>query len=228
MYQVGFPSIVDLPQEKKDSEQEPNVKKEALACIISDYNAQYGTNYGISEFDPYYQNIQKRIKDHEYTIEVHPREKRIDIVIVVDMLLTGFDARYLNTLYVDKNLRHHGLIQAFSRTNRVLNRTKPYGSILDFRYQEEAVNDAITLFSGEDLSRAKEVWLVDSASKVVEKFEGAVPEIRPFMGSHNLECEPPQVANLKGGMVRAEFIRHLHFREIQSKRREISGLSSHE
>ncbi len=203
----------DLPQEKEDNQQEPNVKKEALACIISDYNVQYGTNYGISEFDPYYQDIQKRIKDHEYTIEVHPREKRIDIVIVVDMLLTGFDARYLNTLYVDKNLRHHGLIQAFSRTNRVLNRTKPYGNILDFRYQEEAVNDAITLFSGEDLSRAKEVWLVDSASKVVKKFERAVAEIRTFMESHGLDFAPSQVTNLRGRGARVEFIKH--FKKVQ-------------
>ena len=67
-------------------------------------------------------------------------------MIVVDMLLTGFDSKYLNTLYVDKNLKYHGLIQAFSRTNRILNDTKPYGNMLDFRQQQEAVNDAIALF----------------------------------------------------------------------------------
>ena len=71
------------------------------------------------------------------------------------MLLTGFDSKYLNTLYVDKNLRYHGLIQAFSRTNRVLNDTKPYGNILDFRHQENAVNEAIALFSGENLKSRK-------------------------------------------------------------------------
>jgi type I restriction enzyme R subunit len=71
------------------------------------------------------------------------------------MLLTGFDSKYLNTLYVDKNLKYHGLIQAFSRTNRVLNDTKPYGNILDFRSQQDAVNQAIALFSGEDKGKAK-------------------------------------------------------------------------
>ena len=70
---------------------------------------------------------------------------------------------YLNTLYVDKNLKYHGLIQALSRTNRILNDTKPYGNILDFRSQQDAVNKAITLFSGEDSSRAKEIWMVDPA-----------------------------------------------------------------
>jgi hypothetical protein len=74
--------------------------------------------------------------------------EKIDITIVVDMLLTGFDSKYLNTLYVDKNLKHHGLIQAFSRTNRVLNGTKPYGNILDFRSKQDAVDAAIALFSG--------------------------------------------------------------------------------
>jgi type I restriction enzyme R subunit len=86
--------------------------------------------------------------------------QKIDITIVVDMLLTGFDSKYLNTLYVDKNLKHHGLIQAFSRTNRVLNGTKPYGNILDFRQQQDAVDAAIALFSGEKPAsrRAKSGW----------------------------------------------------------------------
>ncbi len=93
------------------------------------------------------------------------------------MLLTGFDSKYLNTLYVDKNLKHHGLIQAFSRTNRVLNGTKPYGNILDFRQQQDAVNDAIALFSGEKIDRAREIWLVDKAPVVIEKLQGSVQEL---------------------------------------------------
>ena len=86
--------------------------------------------------------------------------QKIDITIVVDMLLTGFDSKFLNTLYVDKNLKHHGLIQAFSRTNRVLNDTKPYGNILDFRQQQDAVDEAIALFSGEKtaIRPAKSGW----------------------------------------------------------------------
>src|SRR5690625_5689825 len=82
------------------------------------------------------------------------------------MLLTGFDAKYLNTLYVDKNLRHHGLIQAFSRTNRVLNDTKPYGNILDFRGQQQAVDDAIALFSGEDINRSREIRSEEHTSEL--------------------------------------------------------------
>jgi type I restriction enzyme R subunit len=102
----------------------------------------------------YYQDVQRRIKDQQYSNKDYSHENKIDITIVVDMLLTGFDSKYLNTLYVDKNLKYHGLIQAFSRTNRVLNDTKPYGNILDFRSQQESVNQAIALFSGEDKGQA--------------------------------------------------------------------------
>src|SRR3546814_8742537 len=114
---------------------DPEGKKAALAAIIANHNAAFGTNHRIEEFDGYYQDVQQRIKDQQFPNADLPRKGRekLDIVIVVDMLLTGFDSKYLNTLYVDKNLRHHGLIQTFSRANRVLNDTKPYGNILDFR-----------------------------------------------------------------------------------------------
>src|SRR5690606_7727463 len=148
----------DLPQEKEDNKQNPEEKKKALMEIIADFNSQYGTNHDINNFDLYYQDVQSRIKNQKYSNKDYPHQHKIDITIVVDMLLTGFDSKYLNTLYVDKNLKYHGLIQAFSRTNRVLNDTKPYGNILDFRSQQEAVNQAITLFSGEDSGKAKEIW----------------------------------------------------------------------
>ncbi|MBN2037838.1 MAG: type I restriction endonuclease subunit R, partial [Chitinispirillaceae bacterium] len=159
----------DLPQERADNAEAPEEKKAALKTIIRDYNNLYGTNQDINTFDLYYQDIQKRIKDQQYPNHEYPREKKIDIVIVVDMLLTGFDSKFLNTLYVDKNLKYHGLIQAFSRTNRVLNDTKPAGNILDFRGQREAVDAAIALFSGEKAERAKEIWLVDPAPVVIER-----------------------------------------------------------
>jgi type I restriction enzyme R subunit len=139
---------------------------------------------------------------------------KIDITIVVDMLLTGFDSKYLNTLYVDKNLRHHGLIQAFSRTNRVLNGTKPYGNILDFRQQWDAVDAAIALFSGEKTGQqAREIWLVDPAPKVIQKLETAVQKLDGFMKSQGLDCTPSAVANLKGDAAKAAFI--THFKEVQ-------------
>ena len=131
-------------------------KKKALQAIIADYNKQYGSNHSINEFDLYYQDVQQRIKFQKYSNADYPHKKKIDLVIVVDMLLTGFDSKYLNTLYVDKNLKFHGLIQAFSRTNRTLHSTgaeatiKPYGNILDFRQQQAEVDRAIALFSGED------------------------------------------------------------------------------
>ncbi len=116
----------DLPQEQEDNEVEPEKKKEALKSILAVYNARYGTNHRLSEFDLYYQDVQDRIKKQQWPNADYPAAQKIDITIVVDMLLTGFDSKFLNTLYVDKNLKHHGLIQAFSRTNRVLNGTKPY------------------------------------------------------------------------------------------------------
>src|SRR4029077_16439506 len=123
------------------------------------------------------------------------------------------DSKYLNTLYVDKNLKHHGLIQAFSRTNRVLNGTKPYGNILDFRRQQNAVDAAIEMFSGEKTDRAREIWLVDKAPVVIEKLDTAVKKLDAFMQSQGLDCKPKDVPNLKGDEARSAFINH--FKEVQ-------------
>jgi len=215
----------DLPQESleyaiqagEDAEakkKEIERKKEALKTIVSDYNSRYGSNHTISEFDLYYQDVQKRIKDQQWPNADYPAAQKIDITIVVDMLLTGFDSKYLNTLYVDKNLKHHGLIQAFSRTNRVLNGTKPYGNILDFRQQQDAVDAAIALFSGEKTGqKAREIWLVDKAPVVIQKLEAAVQKLDGFMKSQGLDTAPEAVPNLKGDAARAAFINH--FKEVQ-------------
>jgi len=203
----------DLPQEKADNKQAPDEKKSALKIIIADYNEQYSTNHSINEFDLYYQDVQQRIKDQKYSNSDYPRKNKIDIVIVVDMLLTGFDSKYLNTLYVDKNLKHHGLIQAFSRTNRVLNDTKPHGKILDFRYQEKSVDDAIALFSGANKGQAKEIWLVDPAPEVIKQLDDTVSDLKKFMDSQGLACTPEAVNNLKGDAARGEFINH--FKQVQ-------------
>jgi type I restriction enzyme R subunit len=105
------------------------------------------------------------------------------------------------------------LIQAFSRTNRVLNDTKPYGNILDFRSQQDAVNQAIALFSGEDNGKAKEIWLVDPAPVVIVKYKQAVEALGLFMQEHNLVSEPQEVYNLKGDAARIAFIKN--FKEVQ-------------
>lgn len=209
----------DLPQEKADNQVEPEKKKAALIAIIDAYNKQYGTNHSINEFDLYYQDVQQRIKDQKYSNADYAHKNKIDIVIVVDMLLTGFDSKYLNTLYVDKNLKFHGLIQAFSRTNRVLNDSKPWGNILDFRGQEKEVNEAIELFSGAAKDRAKEIWLVDPAPVVVEKYQQAVEKLTTFMQNRGLECTPSDVANLQGDSAKAEFINH--FKEVQKLKTQI-------
>ena len=166
-----------------------------------------------------YQSVQQRIKDQQWPIadlrKANPAaaQHKLDIVIVVDMLLTGFDSKYLNTLYVDKNLKHHGLIQAFSRTNRVLNDTKPYGNILDFRGQQKEVDAAIALFSGVKAEQARTIWLVDTAPVVIEKLKEARDQLDSFMVSQGLSGKPDDIANLKGDAARAGFVER--FKQVQ-------------
>jgi type I restriction enzyme R subunit len=204
----------DLPTERENNQEDPEGKKAAFKAILAIYNARYGTNHSIGEFDTYYKDVQKRIKDQQWPNADFPAAKKIDITIVVDMLLTGFDSKYLNTLYVDKNLKYHGLIQAFSRTNRVLNGTKPYGNILDFRQQQANVDAAIALFSGEKSGEeARTIWLVDKAPVVIQKLDAAVTVLADFMQSQGLACTPDAVHSLKGDDARAAFIKN--FKEVQ-------------
>ncbi len=203
----------DLHQEKIDNQTNPEEKKKALTEIIADYNKQFKMLHSINEFDSYYQDVQRRIKDQKYSNKDYSHENKIDITIVVDMLLTGFDSKYLNTLYVDKKLKYHGLIQAFSRTNRVLNDTKPYGNILDFRSQEDAVNQAITLFSGKKDDNPIKVWLVDPALVVINKYQKAVETLGIFMEDNNLAKKAQEVYNLKGDAARIAFVKN--FKEVQ-------------
>ncbi|MBS0602632.1 type I restriction endonuclease subunit R [Plasticicumulans sp.] len=209
----------DLPTELENNQTDPEGKKAALAAIIADYNARFGTNHRIEDFDLYYQDVQQRLKDQQWPEadlrKANPgaAQHKLDITIVVDMLLTGFDSKYLNTLYVDKNLKHHGLIQAFSRTNRVLNDTKPYGHILDFRGQQDAVDAAIALFSGVRVDRAREIWLVDKAPVVIGQLKEARQALQRFMQSQGLSDKPEDVASLKGDEARAAFVEA--FKKVQ-------------
>jgi type I restriction enzyme R subunit len=132
--------------------------KEFLTKAIADYNALFKTSYSVDsqEFQNYYRDLAKRVKNRD-----------IDLVIVVGMFLTGFDAPTLNTLFVDKNLRYHGLIQAFSRTNRIYDATKTFGNIVTFRNLEEATIDAITLFGDKN---TKNVVLEKSYREYMEGF----------------------------------------------------------
>lgn len=123
----------------EDSEGRDEHSREALERMINDYNQMFGTNYSTDNFSGYFADVSKRVKTAQ-----------IDILLVVNMFLTGFDSRTLNTLYIDRHLKYHNLIQAFSRTNRVEKATKPYGNIVCYRNLKEDTDEAILLFSQTD------------------------------------------------------------------------------
>ncbi len=137
--------------------------RDALESYIGDYNELFDTKFTTKDsqsYYNYYNDIAKKVK-----------ERKIDILLVVNMFLTGFDSKSLNTMYVDKNLRHHGLIQAYSRTNRILNETKSQGNIVVFRNLKKATDDAIALFSNKD---AKEIIMMEPYEVYVSRFNTAV------------------------------------------------------
>jgi len=109
--------------------------KEFLSAAIADYNALFKTNFSVDSngFQNYYRDLAKRVKGSDDSGKRLPANEQVDLLIVVGMFLTGFDAPTLNTLFVDKNLRYHGLMQAYSRTNRIFDATKTFGNIVTFR-----------------------------------------------------------------------------------------------
>ncbi|WP_282036199.1 type I restriction endonuclease subunit R [Saccharicrinis aurantiacus] len=169
--------------------------RDHLEEFIGHYNKQFGTNYTTKDsksYYNYYNDVAKRVK-----------HKQIDILLVVNMFLTGFDSKTLNTLYVDKNLKHHGLIQAYSRTNRILNELKSQGNIVCFRNLKTATDDAISLFSN---INAKDEIIMQPYEEYVEKFNQAfinLLQIAPTVNSVN---------NLKDEEKELEFIKA--FREL--------------
>lgn len=203
----------DLPQEEADNKDNPEGNREALQHIIDEYNQRYGTNFSVDLFDEYYRDVQGRVKDQKYPNKDYPHSKKLDVVIVVEMMLTGFDSKFLNTLYVAKDLKWHGLIQAFSRTNRILDGTKPYGNIICYRDLETAMDDAMVLFSGFDKDKGKEYWLVEPAEAVVEKYKNAITQLQTVMNGMGLDCKPEEVINIPQGENTNNFIDA--FKEVQ-------------
>jgi type I restriction enzyme R subunit len=178
----------DLDNDPLDTENGPvnQHSRDFLEECIKDYNALYDTNYNTDKFYDYYKDLQKRIKN-----------KQVDLVLVVNMFLTGFDAARLNTLYVDKNLRYHGLIQAYSRTNRLLNSDKPHGNIVSFRNLKEATDKALALYGDEN---AKEVVFKKPYEDQKKEFEDKLAKLRetaPTVDSVNL---------LEGEQEKADFV----------------------
>ncbi len=155
-------AIGDILDESFDVSAMNSSAKEFLSAAIADYNAFFKTNFGVDSngFQNYYRDLAKQVKS-----------KEIDLLIVVGMFLTGFDAPMLNTLFVDKNLRYHGLMQAYSRTNRIYDATKTFGNIVTFRDLEQATVDAITLFGDKN---TKNVVLEKSYQEYMEGFTDVV------------------------------------------------------
>jgi len=151
-------AIGEIPDENFEPSAMDATAKEFLTKAIEDYNTMFRTSFGVDskEFQNYYRDLAKRVKN-----------KEVDLLIVVGMFLTGFDAPTLNTLFVDKNLRYHGLMQAFSRTNRIYDATKTFGNIITFRDLESDTIDAITLFGDKN---TKNVVLEKSYKEYLEGF----------------------------------------------------------
>ena len=155
-------AIGEIPDENFEPSAMEVSAKEFLTKAVDDYNAMFKTSFGVDskEFQNYYRDLAKRVKN-----------KEVDLIIVVGMFLTGFDAPTLNTLFVDKNLRYHGLIQAYSRTNRIFDATKTFGNIVTFRDLEQQTIDAITLFGDKN---TRNVVLEKSYKEYLEGFKDIV------------------------------------------------------
>ena len=162
-------AIGDITDESFEVDAMNSTAKEFLKSAIDDYNYYFATNYDVDgkSFQNYYRDLAKRVKN-----------KEVDLLIVVGMFLTGFDAPTLNTLFVDKNLRYHGLIQAYSRTNRIYNSTKSFGNIVTFRDLEQDTIDAITLFGK---SNTRNVVLEKSYQQYMEGFTDAGVACRGYI-----------------------------------------------
>ena len=202
-------AIGEISEENFDVSAMDSTAKEFLDQVISDYNGYFKTNYSTSggEFQNYYKDLSLKVK-----------ENKIDLLIVVGMFLTGFDAPTLNTLFVDKNLRYHGLIQAYSRTNRILNSVKTFGNIVCFRDLEKATQDAIKTFGDENslniiLEKSYDDYMhgftdeesgeiikgyVDICNEIVDKF----PEPTEIV----LEADKKEFAKLFGELLKSENI----------------------
>jgi type I restriction enzyme, R subunit len=166
-------AVGDIQDESFDVSAMKSSAKEFLSAAIADYNALFKANFSVDSngFQNYYRDLAKRVKGADDSGKRLAADEQVDLLIVVGMFLTGFDAPTLNTLFVDKNLRYHGLLQAFSRTNRIFDATKTFGNIVTFRDLEQATIDAITLFGDKN---TKNVVLEKSYKEYMDGFTDLV------------------------------------------------------
>jgi type I restriction enzyme, R subunit len=186
-----------LPDEEFEASNLDASSRDFLEVAIKDYNAIYSTNFDTTSegFAGYYANLSEKLKKRE-----------IDLVIVVNMFLTGFDSTTLNTLWVDKNLRLHGLLQAYSRTNRILNSVKTYGNIVCFRDLEQATNDSISLFGNKD---AGGIVILKPFREYYDEYSNLVSELTSRFGPGELpasETEQREFVNLYNKILRLQNI----------------------
>ena len=189
-YQANENESFDMLEEDVFPEKGGKVNKhsrEFLEDCIKDYNQEFDTNYSTDKFYNYYKDLQKKIKT-----------KQIDLTLVVNMFLTGFNAKTLNTLYVDKNLRYHGLIQAYSRTNRLLNSDKPHGNIVSFRNLKDATDKALALYGDET---AKEVVFKKPYEDQKKEFEEKLAKLKEQVPTVE------SIDNLIGEEEKAQFVK---------------------
>ncbi|CAI3615722.1 type I restriction endonuclease subunit R [Clostridium neonatale] len=176
----------------EESEGRDEHSRDSLERIISDYNKMFDTNYSTDTFSSYFSDVSKKVKTAQ-----------IDILIVVNMFLTGFDSKTLNTLYVDKNLKYHDLIQAYSRTNRIEKSTKPYGNIVCFRNLKKNTDEAIRIFSKTDNT---DTVLMDSYENYLKRFKEQLKTL------FNIAENPEEAGLLEREEDKKEFI--IAFREL--------------
>jgi len=202
----GYENLDESDGASVDEENINKHSREKLDEFIDDYNSMFGTKYSTKDsqsFYNYYNDISKKVKNRE-----------VDILLVVNMFLTGFDSKSLNTLYVDKNLRYHGLIQAYSRTNRILNELKSQGNIVCFRNLKKNTDEAIALFSNPD---AKEVILMKPYEEYVVNFDAKYETLLSVVPTVE------SVNELNNEDTKLEFIKA--FREIIRVKNILDGFS---
>ncbi|TDD78411.1 type I restriction endonuclease subunit R [Flavobacterium caseinilyticum] len=203
----GFiPEELDIAAEPIENYGLNSHSREKLDSFIVDYNTMFGTKFSTKDsvlFYNYYNDISKNVKN-----------KKIDILLVVNMFLTGFDSPNLNTMYVDKNLKHHGLIQAYSRTNRILNEQKSQGNIIVFRNLKKATDDAIALFSNKD---AIDVIIMQPYEDYVQQFSEAVAALLKIVPTVN------SVNDLQSEKEELEFVKA--FRELMRLKNVLTTFS---
>ncbi len=199
----GLLPEVDEPELPMAAENAPVYKtshtREKLEAFVQDYNNRYHTSFSTTEskeFENYFKHISKKLKEREKAS--FDDKDRIDILLVVNMFLTGFDAKMVNTLYVDKNVKYHGLIQAYSRTNRIINEQKSQGNILAFRNLKGRTDEALALFSDK---QAIENVIIPEYEKLLDLFEAA------FFKVLSVASRPAKVDELKDEEAQLEFIK---------------------